>query len=150
MIFWEDIEVGATERFGRYEVTREEIIAFAEAYDPQPFHLSDEAAAKTHFGKLAASGWHTGAMAMRMIVDHIAPQEVASLGSPGLDDLRWLKPVHAGDILTMEGEVLDKRPMRSRPGIGLHKTRNSVFNQHGEEVMRFTSNVMTAMRDGRA
>ena len=146
MIYWEDIPVGETEAYGRYEVTRDEVLEFARRYDPQPFHLSDEAAAKTHFGKLAASGWHTGAMAMRMIVDNLTPKKIASLGSPGLDDVRWLKPVYPGDTLSMESEIHEKREMRSRSDIGLHKMENRVLNQHGEVVMRFTSNVMTARR----
>src|SRR5690606_23339482 len=88
MLYYEDIEVGAVERFGRKQVTREEVIDFASQFDPQPFHLDDEAAAATHFGRLSASGWHTGAMTMRMLVDHMRARAQAGLGSPGIDELR--------------------------------------------------------------
>jgi acyl dehydratase len=81
--YFEDIEVGSTARFGDYAVTRDEVIAFAEKYDPQPFHLSDEAAAQTHFGRLSASGWHTCAMTMAMLVEHLKANDQAGLGSPG-------------------------------------------------------------------
>ncbi|WP_447411699.1 MaoC/PaaZ C-terminal domain-containing protein, partial [Clostridium perfringens] len=84
-------------------------------YDPQPFHLSDEAAAKTHFGRLAASGWHSCAMTMAMLVAHMNEDRAASLGSPGIDELRWLKPVYPGDRLRCETEVLETRRSASRP-----------------------------------
>jgi len=139
MQYFEDIEVGRTARFGRYAVTREEVIAFAERYDPQPFHLSDEAAAATHFGRLAASGWHTCAMTMAMIVDNLKVHQQAGLGSPGVDELRWLKPVYPGDVLRCETEVLDKRRSVSRPEMGSFRSRMTVFNQHDEPVLSFIS-----------
>jgi acyl dehydratase len=139
MKYWEDVEVGALESFGRYEVTREEVIAFASQYDPQPFHLSDEAAAGTYFGRLAASGWHTCGMLMRMLVDHMETQDQAGLGSPGVDELRWLKPVYPGDVLRVETEVIDKTPSRSRPDMGSYRGRTTVFNQHDEPVMSLQS-----------
>lgn len=139
MQYWEDIEVGAQSRFGRYEVTREEVIAFASRYDPQPFHLSDEAASQTYFGRLSASGWHTCAMLMRMLVEHMKTQDQAGLGSPGIDDLRWLKPVYPGDTLRAESEVIDKSPSKSRPDMGSYRARTTVFNQDDEPVMRLTS-----------
>jgi acyl dehydratase len=144
--YWEDIEVGARQAFGAYRVTREEVIAFAERYDPQPFHLSDEAAAQTHFGRLAASGWHTCAMTMAMIVENLKANRQAGLGSPGLDELRWLTPVYPGDTLACESEVLSKRLSQSRPTMGLTKTRITVFNQDGVAVMAFVSNAMVATR----
>jgi len=144
--YWEDIEVGARQAFGSYAVTREEVIAFAERYDPQPFHLSDEAAAATHFGRLAASGWHTCAMTMAMIVENLKANRQAGLGSPGLDELRWLTPVYPGDTLRCESEVLSKRQSESRPEMGLLKTRTTVFNQHDKAVMTFVSNVMVGTR----
>ena len=146
MIYWEDVEVGTVERFGAYEVTRDEVLAFARAYDPQPFHLDDEAAAQSLFGRLSASGWHTCAMTMRMLVDHMGKTDMASLGSPGIDELRWLKPVHPGDMLSVETEILEKRPLESRPDVGLHKSLTRVFNQDGVEVMRFISNMMMRRR----
>ena len=115
MLYFEDIEVGAKQSFGRYQVTREEVIEFASKYDPQPFHLSDEAAAETYFGKIAASGWHTGSMVMRMLVENMRDNEQAGLGSPGLDELRWLKPVFPGDTLRCQSEIVEKTPSRSRP-----------------------------------
>ena len=93
MQYFEDIAVGAKSSFGNYPVTREEVVAFAQKYDPQPFHLSDEAAAGTHFGRLSASGWHTCAMVMSMVVENLKNHRQAGLGSPGVDELRWLKPV---------------------------------------------------------
>jgi acyl dehydratase len=135
MLYFEDIEVGAKSAFGRYWVTREEVIDFATKYDPQPFHLSDEEAAKTHFGRLAASGWHTTAMMMRMLVDNMSVIQQAGLGSPGLDELRWLKPVYPGDVLRVETEVLDKRPSRSRADMGSFRSKSTVYNQDDIAVM---------------
>ena len=105
---FEDIEIGVVHRFGRYEVTREEVMEFAAKYDPQPFHLDDEAAAATHFGRLSASGWHTCAMTMAMIVANLKEHRQAGLGSPGVDELRWLKPVYPGDVLRCESETIEK------------------------------------------
>lgn len=134
---FEDYEVGQIDRFGHYEVTREEVVAFAAAYDPQPFHLDDEAAAANPiFGRLAASGWHTASITMRMVVDQGQKNGTFSLGSPGLEELRWLKPVYPGDTLSVEMEVIGKSAPQSRPDIGFVKHRTTVFNQHGEPVMR--------------
>ena len=146
MKYFEDLEVGAKTEFGTYEVTREEMLEFARKYDPQPFHLSDEAAAKTHFGKLAASGWHTTAMTMAVIARAVVAEEQAGLGSPGIDELRWLKPVYAGDTLRVTGELLEKTPSRSRPDIGSFRTLTTVTNQDGIPVMRFTSIVLIRRR----
>src|SRR3954453_11344005 len=93
MLFFEDLEVGAETEYGSYDVTREEMLEFARKYDPQPFHLSDEAAAKTHFGRMSASGWHTCAMTMAVLARYAVRHEQAGLGSPGIDELRWKKPV---------------------------------------------------------
>lgn len=139
MKYFEDIEVGTLRRFGHYEVTREEVIDFASRYDPQPFHLSDEAAAQTYFGRLSASGWHTAAMMMRMLVDNMKTEAQAGLGSPGVDEIRWLKPVYPGDTLTCETEVIDKRASNSRPDMGSYRGKTTVFNQHGEPVMTVIS-----------
>lgn len=146
MIYFEDLEIGRETRFGSYEVTREEVLDFARKYDPQPFHLSDEAAAKTHFGRLAASGWHTCAMAMAVIARAVVAEEQAGLGSPGIDELRWLKPVYPGDTLTVVGRIIDKTPSRSRPDIGSFRTETIVTNQHEEPVMRMTSIVLIRRR----
>lgn len=146
MIYFEDLEVGAIQRFGRYAVTREEVLEFARKYDPQPFHLSDEAAAQTHFGRLAASGWHTCAMTMAMLVENMGDGPQAGLGSPGVDELRWLKPVHPGDTLSVASEIVDKTPSRSKPEIGSFRSRVTVSNQHGEPVLTFTSIVLIRRR----
>ena len=145
-IYFEDLEVGQVTDFGSYEVTRDEVIEFARKYDPQPFHLSDEAAAKTHFGRLAASGWHTCAMTMAVIARHVVEEEQAGLGSPGVDELRWLKPVYPGDTLHVCGEIIETRPSRSKPEIGSFRTRTTVTNQDGVPVLTFTSIVLMGRR----
>jgi acyl dehydratase len=139
MQYWEDIEVGAKASFGRYEVTREEVIEFASKYDPQPFHLSDEAAAQTYFGRLSASGWHTCAMMMRMVVENLEKNKQAGLGSPGIDELRWLKPVYPGDTLRIESEILEKKASESRTEMGSFRTKSTIFNQRDEPVMTVKS-----------
>ena len=146
MIYFEDLEVGAETYFGSYEVTRDEVLEFAGKYDPQPFHLSDEAAAKTYFGRLAASGWHTCAMTMAVLVRHLSKDRQAGLGSPGVDELRWLKPVYPGDTLHVRGKILEKTPSRSKPDIGSFRTQTTVSNQDDEPVMRFTSIVLIQRR----
>jgi acyl dehydratase len=149
MLYFEDLVIGTRSISPlRYQVTREEVIQFASKYDPQPFHLDDEAAAATHFGRLSASGWHTAAMTMRMMVASFAEAEpVASLGSPGIDDLRWTKPVHPGDTLSVEIELIDKRRMKSRRDMGISKSRYTVTNQHGEVVMTMTGNGLIKVRE---
>ena len=146
MIYFEDLVVGAEREFGSYEVTREEVIEFARKYDPQPFHLSDEAAAKTHFGRLAASGWHTAAMTMAVIARRVVNEEQAGLGSPGIDELRWKKPVFPGDTLHVRGQILEKTPSRSRPEMGSFRTQTTVTNQDGDVVMTFQSIVLIRRR----
>ena len=139
MLYFEDVEIGAKSAFGRYEVTRDEVTEFARQYDPQPFHLSDEAAASTYFGRLSASGWHTTAMTMRMLVDNMSAVQQAGLVSPGIDELRWLKPVYPGDVLRVETEIVEKRPSRSRADMGSFKSRVTVLNQYGAAVMTMLS-----------
>ncbi len=146
MQYFEDIEVGATARFGAYPVTREEVTAFAGKYDPQPFHLSDEAAAATHFERLSASGWHTCAMVMSMVVANLKANRQAGLGSPGIDELRWVKPVHPGDTLACETEVLEKRRSEKRPEMGIFRSRMTVRNQDGVVVMTFISTGLISTR----
>lgn len=139
LTYFEDLEVGATASFGSYPVTREEVIEFAAKYDPQAFHLDDAAAAQTHFGRLSASGWHTCAMVMRMLVDNMAARRQAGLGSPGLDELRWLRPVFPGDTLRVETEVLSKKQSHSRPEMGSFQSQIRVYNQDNVLVMTMTS-----------
>ena len=134
-----------TERFGRYEMTREDVLDFARRFDPQAFHLDDEAAkANPIFGKLAASGWHTASATMRMIVDHGAEQGGHSIGGAGLDELKWMRPVYPGDVLSAESEVLETRRSRSRPEIGTVKMRTTTFNQKNEPVMTMVANIVVA------
>jgi acyl dehydratase len=134
-LYWEDFIVGSVAEFGSRLVTREEIIAFAAEFDPQPMHMDEEFARSTMLGGLAASGWHTCAIEMRMIVDGFMGDS-DSLGSPGIDEVRWLKPVRPGDRLTLRRTILEARPLRSRPEWGLVRFRFELINQTGETVMR--------------
>jgi acyl dehydratase len=147
MLYFENIEIGKKSSFGHYEVTREEVLEFANKFDPQPFHLDDEAAAQTHFGRISASGWHTGSMAMRMIVENMKVNQQAGLGSPGIDELRWLKPVYPGDTLRIESEVLSKRRSKSRPEMGSFVGRTTVFNQDNVAVMSMVSTGFIRVRN---
>ena len=137
LIPFEDFEVGQTQNFGAYEVTEEEVVDFARKYDPQFFHLDAEAAKQSLFGGLCASGWHTCAMTMAMMVENMA-QKGLSLGSPGIDKLRWIKPVYPGDVLSVHMEVLETKASRSRPNIGFVTSRVTVSNQQ-TAVMEFIS-----------
>jgi acyl dehydratase len=150
MIHYEDLVPGTIAKFGNYEVTREEVLEFARKYDFQPFHLSDEEAAKTHFGRISASGWHTGAMTMSMMVAHMQQNPQAGLGSPGIDELRWVKPVYPGDTLRVETELLEKRRSRSRPEMGILKSQARVYNQNDELVMTLKSNGLIRVRNPEA
>jgi acyl dehydratase len=132
--YWEDFPVGGVREFGAMPVTRDAVLAFAAQFDPQPFHLDDTAAEASLFGRLSASGWHTCAMAMRMMCDNYL-LDAASLGSPGMDSVRWLKPVHPGDTLSVRLTTIDARPMASRPAVGLLQSKWEVLNQHGEVVL---------------
>lgn len=132
--YWEDFPVGQQRDFGAMPVRREAVIEFARQFDPQPFHVDDAAASASLFGGLCASGWHTCAMAMRMMCDDYL-LDSASLGSPGIDNLRWLKPVFPGDTLSVRLEVLEARPMASRPQVGLVRSRWTVCNQHADAVL---------------
>lgn len=147
MIFYEDLEIGLRRSFGGYEVTRDEVMDFASKYDPQPFHLDDEVAAQTHFGRLSASGWHTCAMTMRMMVENMMNEKSAGLGSPGVDQLRWKKPVYPGDTLRCETEITEKRRSASRPEMGIFKSHIRTFNQNGEIVLEMVSNALIRTRD---
>lgn len=143
---YEDVIVGATQTVGDYLVTREAVLTFATEFDPQPFHLDDEAAAKTHFGRIAASGWHTAAISMRIMVDHVLSQS-NSLGGAGLEDLRWVRPVYPGDRLSCRATVLEKRRSSSKPGLGIVRSQVETLNQHGDVVQVYRSTGMLAVRD---
>src|SRR5262249_27238976 len=120
--------------FGNKTVTREAIIGFAREFDPQPFHVDEEASRNSLFGSLCASGWHTCALAMRMMCDDYL-LESASMGSPRLENIKWLKPVFPDDTLRVRLHVVEARPMASKPRIGLVRSRWEVLNQRGEAVM---------------
>lgn len=150
MDHFEDIEVGREASFGSYAVTREEVLEFARKYDPQSFHLDDDAAAATHFGRLSASGWHTCAMTMAMLVENMKARSQAGLGSPGVDSLRWLKPVYPGDTLRVETEVREKRRSASRPEMGIFKSLVRTFNQNDEPVLEMQSIGLIRVRNPEA
>lgn len=133
MRYFEDFEIGETLELGQKQVNKEEIIRFAEEFDPQPFHLDEEAAAKSLFGKIAASGWHTASIFMRLYVDKVLKNS-ASLGAPGVDKLRWLKPVYPGDTLTASYHITQKRISEKRPEMGVIYGIAKMVNQQQEEV----------------
>lgn len=145
-LFWEDLSVGQVREFGRKVVTREEIIDFASKFDPQPIHLDEEAAAASLFGRLSASGWHTCGMAMRMVCDNYLAK-TASLGSPGVENLKWLKPVLVGDVLRVRTRITESRPMNSRPNVGLVRMTWEVINQHNNVALLMDSWAMFRRRD---
>jgi len=132
--YWEDLTVGQVHDLGTISPTREETMAFARQFDPQPFHLDDEAAKASVFGALSASGWHTCAMAMRLMVTNFL-HETSSLGSPGLEGIQWLKPVFPGDTLRLQHTIVDTKPMRKRPDVGMVRTLWEMFNQNGDKVL---------------
>jgi acyl dehydratase len=133
-IYWEDLQAGSVRELGTISVTAEEIKAFAGQFDPQPFHLDEEAGRQSLFGGLCASGWHTCALAMRLTVDNML-RHSSSLGSPGLESLKWLKPVYPGDVLSLRHTITEARAMRSRPDTGIVRSRWEMFNQKGEQVL---------------
>ena len=148
MKYFEDVQIGETTHFGHYEVTREEILEYARQFDPQPFHLDEEAARQSIFGGLIASGWHTGAMFIRMVCDGMIPG-TATAGAKGFDDLRWIKPVRPGDVLSVESEVREKIEGR-RPDIGTVKIESRISNQRDEVVMSLVSLVLYRRRPAAA
>ena len=133
-IWWEDLAVGQVRDLGSLSPTEGEIVTFARQFDPQPFHLDAEAAKASVFGGLCASGWHTCSLAMKLMVTNFL-NESASLGSPGLENIRWLKPVFPGDTLSLRQTVLETRPMSKRRDVGLVRTTWEMFNQRGEQVL---------------
>jgi acyl dehydratase len=155
MRFLDEIRVGERTVIGSHTFTAAAIKAFAARFDPQPFHLDEAAAARSHFGALCASGWHTAAVWMRLIVDHRRAESearrargepVARTGvSPGFRDLKWPKPVYAGDTITYATQVIATRPLRSRPGWGLMLSRNTGTNPAGELVLSFEGAVFLEM-----
>ncbi len=131
---FEDYAVGDVDQFGAYAVTEQEIVEFARRYDPQPFHIDARAAGESIYGGLIASGWMTASVMMRLLVDHYVSR-TASMGSPGLDELRWLRPVRAGDVLGVRVTVTAAKRSSSKPDRGVVWTSNEVIEQRGGIVM---------------
>ena len=145
--YFEDFEPGQDRALGRVEVTEAEIVDFARRFDPQPFHVDPEAAKESVFGGLIASGWHTGAMWMRLYVDSLLGGP-ASMGSPGIEELRWLAPVRPGDTLSGRLTVLETTPSERRPERGTVRIRGEMVNQDGVVVMSMISRGHFGRRDG--
>jgi len=155
--FFEDFAVGMRTELGSHTFTADEIKAFAREFDPQPFHLDEQAAAGSHFGALCASGWHTAATCLRHVVDERhrrqaelrrRHEKVARTGpSPGLRDVRWLKPVYAGDTITFASEIVELRDVGKRPDVGLRIACNTGTNQHGELVYSVLSSTYIERRN---
>jgi acyl dehydratase len=160
MKFWDDIAVGERAEIGTHMFTADDIKKFARRFDPQAFHMDEAAAARSHFGALCASGWHTASVWMRLMVEHQRREDdarrtrgepVATLGpSPGFRELKWMKPVYAGDTVSYATEVIEKRPSGSRPEWGLMTIRNTGVNQKGEAVISFISVAFVQRRKGAA
>ncbi|MCX7891573.1 MAG: MaoC family dehydratase [Burkholderiales bacterium] len=136
-LYFEDFQPGQVREARGPTLTEREIVEFARLYDPQPFHIDAEAARQSPYGGIIASGWQTGCIAMRLMCE-LYLLEAASLGSPGVDEIRWTKPVRPGDTLNMKMTVLETKISRSRPNMGSVRSRWEVFNQHGELVMHMT------------
>ena len=156
MKFFEDIQVGERIAIGRHTFSAAEIKAFAARFDPQPFHLDEAAAERSHFGALVASGWHSAVVWMRLMVDQrrrsgeaarARGERVAAMGPAlGLRDLKWLKPVYVDDTITYESEVIETRLSESRPNLGLLTVRSTGVNQRGELVISFVSTTFVERR----
>ncbi|MBN8961066.1 MAG: MaoC family dehydratase [Rhizobiales bacterium] len=146
---FEDFPPGHFGTFGPRHVTREEILAFAAEFDPQPMHLDEEAASKSMLRGLSGSGWHLGSLMMRMLFDGFIGR-TASLGSPGVDELRWLSPLRPGDDLTLDVEVKEARASRSRPDLGIVTFGMQVRNAAGQVLLEATSPIMVKRRDAAA
>ena len=136
--YWEDFKPGQVIELGSRTIDKDSILAFAREFDPQPFHTDEEAARHTIFGGLIASGWHTGSLSMRLFYDGLI-KDVVSLGSPGFDELRWVKPVRPGDMLSARFTVLECVASRSKPDRGVIRALLETRNQHGEVVMTITA-----------
>jgi len=144
--YWfQDFPVGREIALGPLTLTRESVVAFARDFDPQPFHLDDAAAEASLFGALSASGWHTCALVNRMLCDAFILQS-AGLGSPGIDNIKWIKPVYPGDVLSGRTVVLDARLMKSRAGVGLVHFRTEIANQNSEPVLTMEAWIMLRAR----
>jgi acyl dehydratase len=145
--YLEDYAVGQLYRSSRLRIDKDQIIAFAAQFDPQPYHLDEDDARKSVFGGLAASGWHTAALTMRLLVESEFRPADGILGI-GLDELSWPRPVRPGDELHVESKVLEVHPSKSRPDRGLIRVRTTTFNQNGEPVQIYTGNLLVPRRPG--
>jgi acyl dehydratase len=145
-LYWEDFHAGQSLSYGSATISREDILDFARQFDPQPFHLDEEAAARTHFGGLVASGWHTASLLQRMLVENLLNRS-SCMGSPGVTALRWLKPVRPGDTLTVRHEVVRTTRHPHRREMGFVDSRCEVSNQAGEVVMRLEFAALFLLRD---
>ncbi|HEX4278795.1 MAG TPA: MaoC family dehydratase [Bryobacteraceae bacterium] len=143
-LYLEDFKVGEHFRSDEYQMTEAQIIAFAAEFDPQPFHLDHAAAAVSVFGSLAASGWHTAAVTMRLLVTSGLPFANGLVGFGG--EISWPRPTRPGDILHVESEIVDVRPSRTKPQQGVASVRNVTMNQRGEEVQIFTAKILAFRR----
>lgn len=143
-LYFEDLEVGSSIELGNYRVTKEEILEFARKYDPQPFHVDEKEAEESMFKGLVASGWHTSAICMRLYVDAILNRS-ASMGSPGVDKLRWKRPVRPGDTLHGQFSILEKNDFRE--GIGRIKGKAQLFNQNDKLVLMFIGEGLFAKKE---
>lgn len=144
--YFEDVQIGDTMEHGEYRVTKAEIVEFAQQYDPQPFHVDEELATESMFGELIASGWHTAAICMRLLVDG-RDDDTASAGARGVDDLRWHKPVRPGDVLSVRAETVEKRPSRSLPGIGHVNHEITGLDDTGDHVITWTALALVERRN---
>lgn len=145
MRYWEDFKVGEVEQIGGRLVSKDEILEFARQFDPQSIHVDEAAARQSMYGGLIASGWHTCALVMRMMCDAYLLESV-SVGSPGIDNLKWLKPVRPGDTIRAQRTTLETRVSKSKPDIGIVNNLWEVFNQHGEMVMSMQGYGMFRLR----
>ena len=143
--YFEDYIVGAAFEYGPVSISEADIVAFAKLYDPQPFHVDPQAAARSPFKGLIASGWHTMSLMMRLFVEHYL-SAVASLASPGVDEVRWLRPVRPGDQLTLRITVLEAKPSRSKPDRGMVVSLLEAFNQEGDKAASVKAMNLLAMR----
>ncbi len=147
MRYFEDFKPGEVAELGSHTITKDEIIAFARQFDPQTFHLDEEAARQTIFGGLIASGWHTGSLVMRLFCDGVI-KDTASLGSPGVDEMRWIKPVRPGDTLSLRMTVTECVPSRSKPDRGIVRSLLELRNQHGEVAVSIKGMNLVRRRGG--
>ena len=147
MRYFEDFKPGEVAELGSHTITKDEIIAFARQFDPQTFHLDEEAARQTIFGGLIASGWHTGSLVMRLFCDGVI-KDTASLGSPGVDEMRWIKPVRPGDTLSLRMTVTECVPSRSKLDRGIVRSLLELRNQHGEVAVSIKGMNLVRRRGG--